>query len=147
MLLIKNRRALYEYELGDSYVAGVVLEGHEVKSLRQKHGSLVGSFVRIVDGEAFLINAQISPYKFASILDHDPKRTRKLLLSKQEIRSVEQSILIKNQTLVPIAFLLEHNKIKLRFALGKGRKKGDKRKYLRERAEKRDNAADTSLAR
>jgi len=144
MLLIDNRRARFEYELGDSFVAGVVLEGHEVKSIRQKHGSLVGSFVRVVDGEVFLVNAQISPYSFANILDHDPKRTRKLLLSKQEIRGLEQSVLLKNQTLVPLAFLLEHNKIKLRFALGIGRKKGDKRKYLRERAEKRDRDAEMS---
>ncbi|NCN24186.1 MAG: SsrA-binding protein [Candidatus Pacebacteria bacterium CG10_big_fil_rev_8_21_14_0_10_42_12] len=144
MLLIQNRRARFEYELGDSYVAGVVLEGHEVKSLRLKHGSLVGSFVRVTDGEAFLINAQISPYSFANNPDHDPRRTRKLLLSKQEIRDIAQSVLIKNQTLVPLAFLLEHNKIKLKFALAVGRKKGDKRKYLRERAEKRDREAEIS---
>jgi len=86
MTLLLNRRAKFDYEIAKELIAGIVLSGPEVKSLRNKSGSLVGSFVKIMSDEAFLLNAQITPYKFANNKDYDPKRTRKLLLSKKELR-------------------------------------------------------------
>ena len=85
MLLIKNRRAKFDYQIKDSWLAGIVLAGHEVKSLRNKQASLEGSYVKIINQEAWLVNARVSPYRYAHLEDYDPKRTRKLLLSKKEI--------------------------------------------------------------
>src|SRR5690554_5566258 len=80
VILLTNKKATFEYEILRTLVAGVVLTGAEVKSLRHKSGSLTGSFVKVMGDEAFLLNAQISPYKFADNREYDPKRTRKLLL-------------------------------------------------------------------
>ena len=85
MLLLKNKKANLEYSIEKTYTAGVVLSGPEVKSLRNKSGSLNGSFIKNIGNELFLINAQISPYKFADNKEYDPKRTRKLLMKKKEI--------------------------------------------------------------
>ena len=89
-VLLKNRRATYEYEIFKKYEAGIVLSGPEVKSLRAKSGSFFGSYIKLLSGEAFLLNAQITPYKFAENEDYDPKRTRKLLLHKKELAEIEQ---------------------------------------------------------
>lgn len=141
MQLVDNRRARFEYEISEKYVAGIVLAGHEVKSLRLKQGSLAGSFVQIIDGEAFLLNALISPYKFATIPDYEPQRTRKLLLKKSELLTLQSVKQDKNRTLIPVAIVLEHNKIKVVVGVAKARKKGDKREYLKKRAEVRDQRA------
>jgi len=85
MILVLNKRARYDYIISKKYQAGIVLIGSEVKSLRSKAASLQGSFVKIIDGQAFLINAQINAYKFADNEGYDPKRSRKLLLKKKEI--------------------------------------------------------------
>ncbi len=141
MQLLDNRRARFEYEISEKYVAGIVLAGHEVKSLRLKQGSLAGSFVQIIDGEAFLLNALITPYKFATIPDYEPQRTRKLLLKKSELLTLQSVKQDKNRTLIPVAIVLEHNKIKVVVGVAKARKKGDKREYLKKRAEVRDQRA------
>ena len=83
--LLINKRAYFDYEFKQIFLAGIVLSGSEVKSLRLKNGSLRGSFVKIINQEAILLNVQISPYKFSSNVDYDSKRTRKLLLRKKEI--------------------------------------------------------------
>ncbi len=141
MQLVDNRRARFEYEISEKYVAGIVLAGHEVKSLRLKQASLAGSFVQIIGGEAFLLNALISPYKFATIPDYEPQRTRKLLLKKSELLTLQSVKQDKNRTLIPVAIVLEHNKIKVVVGVAKARKKGDKREYLKKRAELRDQRA------
>ncbi|MDA1079479.1 MAG: SsrA-binding protein SmpB [bacterium] len=138
MQLIDNRRARFEYEISETYVAGIVLAGHEVKSLRLKQASLTGSFVQIINGEAFLLNALISPYKFATIPDYEPQRTRKLLLRKSQLLALQSVKQDKHRTLVPVAIVLEHNKIKVMVGVAKARQKGDKREYLKKRAEIRE---------
>jgi len=141
MQLVGNRRARFEYEIEEKYVAGIVLTGHEVKSVRLKQASLAGSYVQILDGEAFLLNALITPYKFASLPDYEPQQTRKLLLRKSELLALQSLKKDKNRTLVPLSFELEHNKIKVIVGVGKARKKADKRQYLKKRAEVRDQQA------
>ncbi len=138
MLLLKNKRAHFDYTLTTEYTAGVVLSGQEVKSLRLGHGSLAASHVTIIGGEAILLNAQISPYTFARTENYDPKQTRKLLLKKREIKHLEEKMQEKGWTLVPLSFVLLHNRIKLNFALAKGKKQFEKRSHLRERDIERD---------
>lgn len=138
MVVVKNKRAHHDFILTDEYTAGVVLTGQEVKSLRQGHASFVGSHIAILSGEAYLLNAQISPYSFANTEDYDPKRTRKLLLKKREIDSLSQALQQKGWTIVPLSFNLEHNRIKLKLALGRGKKQFEKRSTLRARAIERD---------
>lgn len=137
MLLVANKTARRDYDISKTYSAGIVLTGAEVKSLRLKHGSLKGSYVKPIDGELFLINAQINPYSFADNKDYDPKRTRKLLLKKKEILQLSLEIDKKNWSLIPLSFELFHNKIKVKVGLGKGRKEFEKRDLLKKRDEKR----------
>ncbi len=133
MSLLTNKKAHYDYQILSKIEAGVVLSGAEVKSLRQKSGSLTGSFVQIVDGEPVLLNAQISPYQFADNRDYDPKRTRKLLLKKSQIYDLVDKVNQKGYTLVPLDFHLCKKKIKLTIGLGKGKKQFEKRAKIRER--------------
>lgn len=140
MILLLNKKAGFEYEILRKFQAGVVLSGAEVKSLRNKSGSLTGSFVKIISGEAFLLNAQISPYKFADNRDFDPKRTRKLLLSKKEIIQLQEASQQKGNTLVPLSFELAGRHIKLNVGIGRGKKQFERRAELRKRAVERDVA-------
>lgn len=138
MLLLKNKKATHEYEIDKTYSAGIVLSGAEVKSLRNKSGSLNGSFIKSVGNELFLINAQISPYKFADNKEYDPKRTRKLLVRKKEIVALTTALEQKGRALVPLSFELVGNNIKLKFGLGRGLKLHDKRAKLKQRTIDRD---------
>ncbi len=133
MSLLTNKKAHYDYQILSKIEAGVVLSGAEVKSLRQKSGSLTGSFVQIIDGEPVLLNAQISPYQFADNRDYDPKRTRKLLLKKSQIYDLVDKVNQKGYTLVPLDFHLSKKKVKLTIGLGKGKKQFEKRAKIRER--------------
>lgn len=138
MLLLKNKKATHEYEIDKTYSAGIVLSGAEVKSLRNKSGSLNGSFIKSIGNELFLINAQISPYKFADNKEYDPKRTRKLLVRKKEIVALTTALEQKGRALVPLSFELVGNNIKLKFGLGRGLKLHDKRAKLKQRTIDRD---------
>jgi SsrA-binding protein len=138
MLLLKNKKATHEYEIEKTFNAGVVLSGPEVKSLRNKNGSLKGSFIKVIGSELFLINAQISPYKFADNSEYDPKRTRKLLVRKKEIAQLATALDQKGRALVPLSFELLGNKIKMRFGIGKGLKLHDKRAKLKKQTIQRD---------
>lgn len=138
MILVQNRHARHEYDIEQTYTAGVVLTGQETKSLRLGRASLVGSYVRIIQGEAILLNAQISPYQFAKTEDYDPKRTRKLLLKKREIHELETWSTQKKRSLVSLNFKLVANRIKLTIGIGKGLKSHDKRQKLKERDQKRE---------
>lgn len=140
MLLVKNKKASFEYELSQKITAGVVLSGQEVKSLRLKHASLSGSYVKILGFEAFLLNAQINPYSYADTREYDPKRTRKLLLTKKQIWHLAEKTQQAGWALVPLAFITEGNKIKLEIGLGKGKKLHDKRRAIKERDQKRNLA-------
>ena len=139
-VLLKNRRATYEYEIFKKYEAGIVLTGAEVKSLRTGSGSFFGSYVKLLGGEAHLLNAQVTPYKHADNRDYDPKRTRKLLLHKKELEEIEQLSTQKGRALIPLAFILRGRNIKLEFAVARGKKQHDKRRDIK----KRDLARDTA---
>lgn len=138
MKLLENKKARSEYEIEKTYTAGVVLTGGEVKSLRNSQGSLNGSYVKILSGEAFLIGAQISPYKFADNSEYDPKRTRKLLLKKSEIEQLMVELEQRKRTLVPLAFVIEGRNIKLSVGVGRGLKKFEKREKIKKRDQERD---------
>lgn len=133
MLLLKNKKASFDYQILQKFTAGVVLSGPEVKSLRNKSGSLTGTFVKIIGSEAFLLNAQITPYKYAENTEYDPKRTRKLLLKKKEIAALAEASSQKGVTLVPLAFILAGKTIKLEFGLARGLKNQDRREKIKKR--------------
>jgi len=136
--LATNKRASFDYELLDRYEAGLVLTGQEVKSAKQGHISLTGSFVTTHENQIYLTNCHISPYKFAGKLpDYDPTRSRKLLLKKREINSLIGISQQKGLTLVPIKVYIKNSLVKLEFAAAKGKKKIDKREHIKEREDKR----------
>ncbi len=137
MLLIKNRKAHFNYEIQKTWNTGIVLMGHEVKSLRLKQGSLEGAYVKILNQEAWIINARINPYQYAVVEDYDPKKTRKLLLTKKELHQLIDEIDNKHLTIVPLEFFLVNNKIKLKIGAGKGKKLFEKRAKIKERDLKR----------
>lgn len=134
--LAYNKRANFDYEIGEKYEAGLVLFGHEVKALRSKHVSLKGAFISIRDGrkgkELFLVNTHISLYKKTSnIENYDPERPRKLLLKKNQIKHLIGKKNEQGLTLVPIKLYTNRNLIKLEFGVGKGKKKYDKRESIK----------------
>lgn len=143
MSLVFNKKAQYEYSISKKFIAGVVLTGSEVKSLRLQQASLNGSYIKEVGGELFLINAQINGYSFAKQEDYDPKRSRKLMLKKSEMASLIEASKQKGFAIVPIAFFISHNLIKLELALAKGKKEYEKREVIKkrdlERESKREN--------
>lgn len=138
-ILAINKRANYDYNISDTYEAGLILSGAEVKSTKQKHIKLTGAYVTIHtnengDSEAWLINSHISAYKQAGKNDdYDPTRSRKLLLHKKEINSLIGKKQAEHLTLVPIKVYTKGNLIKLEFGLGKGKKKIDKREDIKKR--------------
>ncbi len=147
MSLVVNKKASYEYTIGKKFVAGVVLEGMEVKSLRLKQASLNGSYIKEIGGELFLVNAQINAYAFANQENYDPKRSRKLLLKKSELKTLLENSKQKGFTIVPLAFFIAHNKIKLELALAKGKKEYEKRESIKKRTLKRELQSENKRAR
>lgn len=131
--LVYNKRARYDYFLEDTYEAGMVLTGAEVKSIRQGRASLQDSFVRLKNSEAYLINAFINPYNFADNRHTDPRRERKLLLHKKQIRELSAKSAGKNTTIVAISFYNKNNTIKVEIGIGKGKKQFDKRASIKKR--------------
>lgn len=138
MTLIENRKARQEYEILDTLTAGIMLSGGEVKSLRHKSGSFAGSYIKIVGGEAVLLNAQITPYKYADNREYDPKRTRKLLLKKNEIEHLADRLDTKGVSLIPLSFDLVGRHIKVKIGVARGKKQFERRAELKKRAIERD---------
>lgn len=137
--LIDNKKARFNYELGDKYEAGISLLGHEVKSLKSGKGNFDGAYVGIRGSEAFLIGAEIPPYQPQNTpLDYEPRRTRKLLLSKKEIMKLSELDNARGLTLVPISVYNKGGNLKLSFAIGHGKKKSDKRQTIRRREDERE---------
>ena len=122
-----NRRARHDYELGERFEAGLVLQGTEVKSLRGGHATIGESFVTVEDGEAWLCQAQIPAYRFGNRENHEPLRRRKLLLKLREIARLERQLSTKGVSAVPLELFFSGPWAKLAFAIGKGKKKYDKR--------------------
>jgi SsrA-binding protein len=139
-LLAKNRRATFDYDLGERLVAGLVLTGNETKSVKSGSVSLKGSFIALTDGEAYLQNAHVTPYQQAALkAGLDPTRRRKLLLHR---RQLDQLIAHKQAGLsvVPTALLLDRRLIKLEIGIGRGKKRYDKRETIKRRDTDRDMA-------
>ncbi|PJE67210.1 SsrA-binding protein [Candidatus Shapirobacteria bacterium CG10_big_fil_rev_8_21_14_0_10_40_9] len=130
---VLNRRASHDYQLLEKFEAGIALSGPEVKSVREGKISLEGSFARIAGGEAWLFNCHIHPYRFADTRDLDPSRSRKILLHKKEIISLESKMRQKRLTLVPLACYTKGRLIKLELALGRGKKEYEKKEAKKRR--------------
>lgn len=135
-----NRRARFDYHIEETFEAGVVLTGGEVKSLREGRANLKDSYGRIDKGEAFLLNAHISDYKPASYFNGEPTRTRKLLMHKKEIMRLMGKVQEQGLTLIPLRLYFKNGRAKVELALARGKKLYDKRETTREREVKRDIA-------
>ena len=132
--LTENRKATYNYELLETYEAGLALYGFEVKAIKTGHISLKGSFVTLKNKELFLTNALIPPYQPKNTpVDYDQSRARKLLLKKSEISTLIGKLKIKGLTLIPIRLYTKKNRIKLEFGIAKGKRKIDKRISIKKR--------------
>jgi SsrA-binding protein len=135
---ISNRRARYDYQLGDSLVAGLELKGSEVRSLRLGHGHLRGAYVTVKDGELWLINATITGSNGNAIPEYDQTRARKVLAKHREINALLEAKQ-QGQTIVPLEILTGGRYIKLRLAVGRGKKLYDKREAIKKRDLERQN--------
>ncbi len=137
---IKNRRARFDYELLDQYVAGIVLTGTEIKSLRNSKASIAESFCEFNPrGELFVVNMQIDEYAYGTHFNHKPKAERKLLLQKRELKKLHREVKNSGLTIVPLnLFINEKGLAKMRIALARGKKQFDKRETIKDRDNKRD---------
>ena len=138
-LIVSNRRARFDYYLDDTFEAGLVLAGTEVKSLRDGKGSLAEAWVKIDEaGEAWLMQAHIPEYTFGNRNNHDPVQPRKLLLRRRELDQISRAVATRGVTLVPTRLYFRHGRAKLEFAIGRGKNVADKRQTSKERDAKRE---------
>lgn len=137
-LVAQNKKAAHEYFFEEIYEAGLELAGTEVKSLRMGKCSLKESFIRISNGEAYILNMHISPYEMGNIFNRDPVRTRKLLLHKNEINKLIGGVKVDGYTIVPIKVYFKGNYAKVEIALAKGKKLYDKRQSIAKKDQRRE---------
>ena len=135
---IVNRKASFNYFIEETYEAGIVLKGTEIKSIRNGLANLKDCYAIIKNGEVFLLNMFISKYENGSIFNHDERRTRKLLLNKKEILKLRDKVEISGYTLVPIKLYFKGNRAKILLGVCKGKKNYDKRESIKEKDVKRD---------
>jgi len=133
-----NRRARHDFIIEETYEAGIVLTGSEVKSLRAGKANLKDSYGRVTKDEAWLLNAHISPYGPASQFGHEPTRTRKLLLHRREIERLMGKVKERGLTLIPLRLYFKNGRVKVEIGLARGKKLYDKRAAIREREVKRE---------
>lgn len=138
MIEIKNKKALFDYTIEDTYEVGIVLTGTEIKSIRDGKANLKDSYAIIKNNEVYLLNMHISHYDKGNIFNHDETRTRKLLLHKKEILKIKNKLEIQGYTLVPIKLYFSKNRAKILLGIGKGKKVYDKRESIKERDIKRE---------
>lgn len=136
----QNRRARFDYEILQTFEAGIVLTGTEIKSVREHHVQLTGSYARFKDGELWLQDMHIAPYRNAGYEHHDPTRDRKLLLHRKELGKIHEMMGEKGLTLIPLSVYLKRGKAKVQLGVGRGRKRYDKRHAIRAREESREMA-------
>jgi SsrA-binding protein len=138
-MIIKNKKASYEYFLLEEFTAGIVLVGTEIKSIRLGKASLVDSFCSFKNDELFINNMHISEYEFGNNFNHEPKRPRKLLLTKKELRKIKKKITEKGLTIIPVnMFINKDGLCKLTISIAKGKKLHDKVASIKEKDIKRD---------
>jgi SsrA-binding protein len=139
-----NRKAGFEYFLFDRFEAGLALKGSEIKSIRAGQISLAESYIRVDENQAWLIEAHIAPYVQANRFNHDPKRSRRLLLHRKEIREMWDAVRQKGVTIVPIRVYLKNGRAKLEIAIAKGKKLHDKREAIAQRDAEREMDRESS---
>jgi len=140
MLLAKNKKATFEYEILDKYTAGLVLWGYEVKSVREGNVNFEGSLVTVMGGEACVVNLHIGRYSHQSqkYSEKEARRTRKLLLNKKEVLKLAQAISLKGHFAMPLALILQHNLVKLELGVVRSKKQYEKKRLLVEKQIERD---------
>ena len=139
-LIAQNKKARHDYTIVDTIEAGIVLQGTEIKSIRNSRINLKDGFVRIRNGEAFLVNVHISPYEQGNIFNHDPLRTRKLLLHKKQIDKLYGEMKQQGMSIVPLKVYLKDGYAKVLIGLEKGKKQYDKRESLKRKDQERQIA-------
>jgi SsrA-binding protein len=136
-IVCQNRKAYHDYSIEETIEAGIQLLGTEVKSLREGKANLKDSYVLIKDSEVILLNCHISPYSHGNILNHDPLRTRKLLLHRKEIERLRGKMQQKGYTLIPLKIYFKGSYAKVEIGLAKGKRQYEKRETIKEREAKR----------
>lgn len=135
--LVSNRKASHDYEILETFEAGIVLVGTEVKALKAHQASLQDAYVLVSDHTAILKNSSITPYKFGGVFNHEERRERKLLLHKNEIEKLIKFSQEKGLTIIPLSFYIKNGLIKIKIAVARGKKLFDKRAAIREKEDKR----------
>lgn len=137
-VVANNRKAHFEYFLLERFEAGISLAGTEIKSIRSGQISIAEAYVEVTDHDAWLVNSNIAPYEAASRNNHDPKRSRRLLLHKREIRELFDSVRQKGVTIIPVQVYLKDGRAKVEISLAKGKKLYDKREVMAKRDAERE---------
>ncbi len=140
-VVARNKKALHDYFIEDTFEAGLVLRGTEIKSIRQGNVQLKESYARVRDGECYIIGMHISPFDQGNIHNHDPLRDKKVLLHKQQIRKIEARLQKEGVTLVPLSIKLVNGFAKCDLGIAKGKQVHDKRQDLKEKQAKREMAS------
>ena len=149
MLLIKNKKGLFDNEVLEKYTAGIVLKGYEVKAIREGKANFDGSYVQIIGGIPYVVNMYVGTYSKQSqdVAENDLRKSRRLLLKASEIEKIQREIAIKGKTAIPTALVVTHNMVKLELAVVRGRKKLEKKHIEKERQIKRDFEVEAKEAR
>lgn len=137
-ILAVNRKARYNYAVEDTLECGIELRGTEVKSMKERSFSFSDAYAKITDGELWLVGLHVTPYKFGNIYNHEPDRTRKLLVHRQEIKRLSRKVNERGLTLIPLSFYLSRGMVKLELGICKGKRMVDKREDIKRRDLKRD---------
>lgn len=137
-IIAQNKKARFDYFVEEKYECGIVLEGTEVKSVKEGNVSFNDSFAEIQNGELWMRNFHISEYKYSSIFNHNPDRAKKLLVHKEELKRIQRKVGEKGFTLIPLDFYLKNGRVKLTLGVCKGKKQFDKRASIKERDVNRD---------
>lgn len=137
-LICQNKPAWRNYSIEETYEAGIVLQGTEVKSLREGRANMKDSYARVTDGEVFVYDLHISPYSHGNRANHDPLRVRKLLFHKQEIKRLYGKTRERGLALIPLKLYFKNGKVKMEIGLSKGKKLHDRREDLKRKADQRD---------
>lgn len=135
--MVSNRKAGFNYEILETFEAGIQLKGTEIKSLREGGGSLQEAFIKAEGEELWLYGCSVAPYKYGNIHNHEERRPKKLLMHKREIEKLAESFHIKGFALIPLAFYLKNGRVKVKVGIGRGKKMHDKRDAVKERDVKR----------
>lgn len=137
-IVAQNRKAFHDYQFEEQFEAGMVLTGTEVKSLRDGKANLKDSYVIVKNGEAFLLNCHISPYSHGNIMNHDPLRTRKLLLHAREIEKLQGKASQKGYSLIPLKIYFKGGRAKVEIGIGRGKRQYEKRESIKKREADRE---------